>query len=203
MKSVFILLIFSICIIASVTAQELNMDMEDVDAYAQPVMWRLGHNPNQTIVYRMMADPDIKHTGRYSLKITTNSNRAEFGSCFMQIPLELKGKSVTLKGFVKTENAGYGSLFLVLCDDSGMTIRSDIMKNSGKALTGTNDWKELSITLPNSDDVKKINFGGLLSGQGTVWIDDLTLLVDDIKIVKAPVLSPYIIDQKTGEKRKF
>jgi hypothetical protein len=197
-------LFFAICAVTAVTAQELNLDMEHVEAYAQPAVWKLGHDPSQPIVYRLLADSVVKHGGLYSLKITSNSNRAQAASCFMQIGLQIPGKTVTLKGFLKTENVdhGFATLFLGLCNDTTSLV-IDKQRQTGQILTGTQDWKEFSITLPCSKEVTKINLGGLLAGAGTVWVDDLTLLVDDTKIVKAPVLQLEYKDPKTGEMRKF
>jgi hypothetical protein len=183
---------------------ELNLGMEDVEAYAQPAMWRLGHDPGQPLVYHLLADSKTKHGGNYSLKIFSNSSRAKFGSCYIQIPLPLPGKSVTLKGFLKTDSivSGFGTLFLTLSNDS-LPVVYDNLQEKGMALTGTQDWKEFSITLPISESITKISFGGLLVGQGTLWVDDLTLSVDDIKISKALVLQPEFKDPKTGKVRKF
>ena len=198
---------FGLLVIGFVTkshAQELNLDMEDVEAYAQPAMWRLGRDPEHPLVYRLLADAKTKHGGQYSLKIFSNSNRAKFGSCYMQIPLALTGKTVTLKGFLKSENIqnGFGTLFLTLSNDS-IPVEYDNLEKSGMTLTGTIDWKEVSITLPLSDGITKISFGGLLVGTGTVWIDDLTLSIDNTQITKAPVLQPDFKDPKTGKVRKF
>lgn len=204
MKSYLTSLFFCMILFSSATSQELNLNMEDVDAYAQPVMWKIGHDPEQAIVYRLLSDSVVKHSGRYSLKIFTDSKRAQFGSCFMLIPLTEIGKTVTLKGFLKSENIdkGSGSLFMALINDS-ITLQYDNMLKSGSAVTGTKDWKEFTITLPCSEDVTKISFGGLLVGTGTLWIDDLSLMVDDKKITNAPLLHPEFKDPKTGKTRKF
>jgi hypothetical protein len=190
----------------STSAQEveLNLGMEDVEAYAQPSMWRMGHDPEQPLVYRILADSKIKHGGHYSLKIFSNSSRAKFGSCYIQIPLQLTGKTVTLKGFLKSDSItnGFGTLFLTLSNDS-IPVEYDNLQQKGMALTGTQNWKEFSIVLPLSAGITKISFGGLLVGQGTLWVDDLTLSVDDAKITKAFVLQPEFKDPKTGKVRKF
>lgn len=197
--------IWLICF-TSINAQEveLNLGMEDVEAYAQPAMWRLGRDPEKPLVYRLLADSKIKHGGEYSLKIFSNSSRAKFGSCYIQIPLQLTGKTVTFKGFLKSDSItnGFGAIFLTLSNDS-IPVEYENLQDKGMALTGTHNWKEFSITLPLSEQITKISFGGLLVGQGTLWVDDLTLSVDDTKISKATVLQPEFKDPKTGKVRKF
>jgi hypothetical protein len=183
-------------------AQELNLDMEEVDAYGKPMKWKLGHDTEKPIVYRLLADSVIKHSGRYSVKLFSNS--AETASCFMQIALHTTGTNVILKGFLKTENVQNGSanLFMGLIGDS-VLLQYDKMKQKGSVLTGTHDWQEFEISLPNSEQVNKINMGVFLTGTGTVWIDDLSLAVDDKNITHAPILTIETKDPRTGRMIKF
>ncbi len=97
---------------------------------------------------------------------------------FNSYPLCFRGNQILLKGFLKTENVknGYAGLWLRL-DGEGGNLGFDNMKNRG--LTGTNDWKEFSITLNFSEDVQTINAGALLVGEGIVWVDDLSVEIDD------------------------
>jgi erythromycin esterase len=44
--------------------------------------------------------------------------------------------------------------------------------------TGTSDWKRYEITLPVDARAKNINFGMVLTGNGTAWFDDLAVDVD-------------------------
>ena len=181
--------LFSILTIGVNTAytQKLNFDIEDVDAYAQPAQWGLSHSQDKMIVYRLVADSVIKHSGQYSMKIFSTSTKADFGGCYLQIPLPLKGKNITLKGFLKTENVnnGYARLFMALINDSTV-LRYDNMQERG--LSGTNDWKEFSISLDLVEGVTKINLGAFVTGPGILWVDDLALIIDDKKITDSPVL---------------
>jgi hypothetical protein len=183
--------------------QELNLGMEDVDAYAQPALWKMGHDKEKPIVYRMVADSVVKHGGRYSMKLYSNSNRADFASCFLLIPLPVKGKTITIKGFLRTEDVkGAGVLFLSLANDS-VFVAADNMLNSGKQMIGTKDWTELSITMPLSNNITRISFGALLVKSGILWVDDLVVMVDDKEIANAPVLQHEYRDPKTGRMQKF
>ncbi len=62
-----------------------------------------------------------------------------------------------------------------------------------RALSGTSDWAQYSITLPLPPEATTIFVGALLSGKGKLWIDDLQVLIDgkDIKEAKIrPVVLP-------------
>lgn len=48
-----------------------------------------------------------------------------------------------------------------------------------RGLTGTNDWKEFSIKLHFSENVQFIYVDMLLVGEGTVWIDGISVQNDD------------------------
>ena len=54
---------------------------------------------------------------------------------------------------------------------------------------GTHDWAEYRITLPINPNAKQLFFGVLVSGTGTLWADDLGLLVDGKPIAEVP--TPY------------
>ncbi|MEO8171715.1 MAG: hypothetical protein ABI581_01480 [Sediminibacterium sp.] len=201
MKLLFSLL--GICFFCSVTGQELNLDMEDVDAYGKPMVWRMGHALDQPVVYHMVADSVIKHNGRYSMKLTSNSNRANFASSFIVIPVPPGGKRVTLKGFVKTENVAMGTLFVSMMLDDTTVVLWDNLYVTDNVVKGTKDWTELTINLPIPEKVTMISFGSILNGTGTLWIDELRLWVDNVPITKSTVLQPYVKDPQTGKLRKF
>ncbi len=57
-------------------------------------------------------------------------------------------------------------------------------------VTGTHDWTQYSITLPIHPQAQQIYFGVLVSGTGTLWADDLELLVDGKPIAEASAMPP-------------
>lgn len=205
MRFCIITILVYLLAVMPVPAQDLNLKMEDVGAYAQPLTWRMGHPIDQPIVYWMVADSVVKHGGRYSMKLFSNSNRAAFASSFIVIPVPPNSKKVTLKGFVKTENVtqGMGTLFVSLLENDTTVVLWDNLYITENRLAGTKDWTELVISQPISENVTMISFGGMITGAGTVWIDDLILLVDDIPVTKATVLQPFVKDPQTKKMRKF
>ncbi|MEO1368375.1 MAG: S41 family peptidase, partial [Acidobacteriota bacterium] len=53
-------------------------------------------------------------------------------------------------------------------------------------IKGDTPWTEYSIELPLDPKAERMTIGVLLAGQGTVWADDLELLVDGKPIAEAP-----------------
>lgn len=48
------------------------------------------------------------------------------------------------------------------------------------------DWTEFRVVLPLIDESSELVFGVLLAGEGTVWADDIRLLVDGQPVNQAP-----------------
>jgi hypothetical protein len=67
----------------------------------------------------------------------------------------------------------YAGLWLRVDSKDRGTIAFDNMRQ--RPITGTNNWYRYEIVLDVPDDGAMINFGALLSGDGTIWIDDLSL----------------------------
>lgn len=111
--------------------------------------------------------------GQYSIKISaTESSR---GTLYQTILFneEQKGKSYTLKQWIKTENlTGTGAFVrLFLVNKDGARV-SDLF--STKAIKGTTDWTlvETTVNVPNNEDVAGIKIENFYeTGTGTAWFD--------------------------------
>ena len=55
-----------------------------------------------------------------------------------------------------------------------------------RQIRGTTDWTQYAIDLPLDPNAELIAFGALLAGAGTLWVDDLELLVDGVPYDRAP-----------------
>lgn len=59
-----------------------------------------------------------------------------------------------------------------------------------RGIKGTTDWQEYEVTLPMiPETTKQIALGGLLVGKGTMWLDDLRVLIDGKELASA---QPFI-----------
>lgn len=188
MKQQIIRLLFSTLLLTCVQttySQSYNFNVEKLDVNGKPLQWILGFGQSMAESYPVIVDSTIKHNGNYSLKLYSAKKGAAFGSCSMIIPSAYTGKQIVLKGFLKTDNViGWAGLWMRLDGPEG-SLAFDNMMNRG--ITGTNDWKEFSISLPLSEDVEKIFIGGLLAGEGAIWVDDLSIQIDDKDLSSVPL----------------
>jgi hypothetical protein len=67
---------------------------------------------------------------------------------------------------------------LVAVDGSSGVLAFDNMQDRG--VTGTTDWKRYEIELSAAADAKNINFGALLTGDGSAWFDGLVVELDGV-----------------------
>jgi erythromycin esterase-like protein len=92
--------------------------------------------------------------------------------------VEARGKTVRFSGWIKTENLqdGYAGLWWRVDGPDGEVLAFDNMAYRGPS--GTTDWTEYAIELPVASEAVNINFGFLMTGQGTAWIDAADIELD-------------------------
>jgi len=119
----------------------------------------------------------IAHSGKRAGKITADERGSSFGSLAYKIPANYKGHTITLEGFMKLKNVkdGYAGLILRV-DGNGGSLAFNNMNDQN--ISGTVDWKKYSITLDYPEQAKTIYVGGILTGKGEAWFDDLVISID-------------------------
>jgi len=206
MKTKFFLSIYLIVLFATScshphTGLNLNLDFEIVQN-GKPDVWQIYPKKN----YMVSLDSATVKSGKYSLSIEFTGDSVSFKSILMNLPDIYEGKSITLSGYIKTENVtdGWAGLWMQI----DPRIAFDNMQNRG--ITGTTDWKKYEITLPmNPAKTKDIVLGGMLVGKGKMWMDDLHITIDGKDIKNAKIcqnkLSPAENDEEfnTGSKIQF
>lgn len=144
------------------------------------------------------ADAEVVHGGRGSVRIERRPGATgEFSGILKKIPLDVGGQTVVLRGFLRTKDVN-GSVALWLREDGDSTsVAFDTTQN--RQVSGTNDWQEHRVTVPINPEGRQLFFGVLVVGSGTVWADDLELLVDGKPIAEAPraVRPKTIVDTDT------
>ncbi len=130
-------------------------------------------------------DSVVAHGGSWSARLERDSSSAgTFTSVTGSTGLARQGRTITLRGYLKTEGVeGRAGLWLRLDGDTGSLGFDNMHRQS---LEGTSDWAEYTINLPYNPDTRSVVFGALLSGTGRVWVDDLQLLVDGKPFAEAP-----------------
>lgn len=121
-------------------------------------------------------DSLAKQSNKYSILIQSLNNENSFGSIAHKLPITKEGKKITLEGYIKTENV-QGSVGLLLrIDKNQESLEFENM--SSKKITGSNNWQKYKITVPYHNDATAIYVGGVLSGKGKAWFDNLSVSVD-------------------------
>jgi hypothetical protein len=130
-------------------------------------------------------DGAVVHGGRWSARLErTAASPQAFSTLTKVIPVEFAGTTIEWRGFLRSENVSeFMGLWMRQDGDApGLAFAS----MQPRQIRGTNDWTEYSITLPLHAEAKQLFVGVLISGAGTVWADDLRLLVDDKPVWAAP-----------------
>nr|MBC7613761.1 peptidase S41 [Pseudopedobacter sp.] len=188
MKKVILSLLLSMVILPCLSqnlSPQFNFDFEQIKNGKI-----LGWDQFGSKGYKMSIDSTNVKSGKYSAAIEFIGKDLNFKAWSFTIPNSYAGKKITLVGYVKTENVteGYAGLWMRI-DPS---VAFDNMSSRG--IKGTTDWKAYSITLKmNPEETKQIVVGGLLSGNGKIWIDDFKVTIDgkDISNLKPLVQKGY------------
>jgi erythromycin esterase-like protein len=127
-------------------------------------------------------DPDYASAVSQAIvQVKKSGGGPGFGVATASFPVkEAGGKRARFSGYIKTEGitSGFAGLWWRVDGASG-TLAFDNMQDRGA--TGTTDWKRYEIELPVAADAKNINFGALLTGDGTAWFDGFTVDLDGVK----------------------
>ncbi|MFN0174278.1 MAG: S41 family peptidase [Saprospiraceae bacterium] len=171
-----------------ISAQKsFNHSFEKFDpATGLPADWSKGVGPGSSTSYVFAVDSSTAIEGRYSARLASPKEGGEFGAFSRSFPADFEGKTITLKGWIKTENVsqdGFAGLWMRLDGESGV-VGFDNMQQIG--LNGDNGWRPYTIDLDYSQEAQTIVVGGLLVGSGTAWYDDIEVLVDGKPLLEAP-----------------
>jgi hypothetical protein len=124
--------------------------------------------------YDMGADRTVVLNGKSSGFIKSNRPDPEGFGTYMQMfdASDYRGKRMQFSASVKTENVDNWASLWMRVDGESKPIAFDNMQK--RQIKGTQNWTRYSIVL-DVDSVKatKIAFGVMLSGKGSVWIDNV------------------------------
>lgn len=168
--------------------QTLNFEIERLGP--PPAGW--GGGPPNTL----HLDREIVHGGKSAARIERNAESANAFSVLTKVlPVDFSGKTIELRGFMRTEDVTeYSGLWMRLDGDEGMLALENMQS---RQIKGTTPWTEYSIKLPLQVQARQVFFGALSSGTGKTWVDDLQMLVDGKPVWEAPKVErpKTIIDQ--------
>lgn len=164
----------------------LLLDME-ITENGKPFWWRDFGSSN----YLIKTDDVNKQNGKYAASIEYNGGKLGWRNLVFHIPNQYKAKQVKLEGYIKTENITEGHAGLMISTTPHQRSNNGIKKQE---ITGTTDWTkceliyDLDSTRPNY-----ITVGGSLTGNGKMWLDNLTLSLDgkEFSLVKPEPIKFY------------
>lgn len=137
-------------------------------------------NPPGTV----SADNSVSHTGRWSARLQRDAKSAgTFSVLTRLLPVDFKGGTVELRGYLRLKDVSGNAGLWMRQDADGQMLSLENMDS--QHVKGTRDWAQYRIMLPINPRAQQILFGVLVSGTGTLWADDLELLVDGKPIAEA------------------
>jgi hypothetical protein len=147
---------------------------------AVPHGWFIaGNRPTQ---YESGVDMQSVYGGRPSAYLKATAPSVDgFGTLMQQFRADhYLGKRVRFSAFVKTDAAQDWAGLWMRVDDGPKQIAFDNMQS--RPIKGTTDWRKYEVVLDVPPQATGISFGILLSGSGTVWLNNA-----DIEIVSSTV----------------
>ena len=181
-QKIFVALLISIAVIPGCKSNVgndgihntfLNLDFERSSSNGYPINWFAGGKG-----YKAVVDSNEFYSGHKSLRIFKIS-KGNFGLTRSTFPSDqAKGKHISFTGYIKTRDVkyGYAGLWWRVDGKNGQII--GYANTSDKGAKGTTDWTKYKIELDVNKNATNINFGVILSGDGTAWFDDLNIKVD-------------------------
>jgi len=159
----------------------LNLSFDGAeDNDGMPMGWfnSLGQVDNVSTKYRIRVEPREGGTGGSCVKFSKqHAEPHEFGSLMQLCPASyLAGKTIRFAGELKSEDVeGWAGLWLRADGATKPMIFFDNMHRN--PVRGTQPWKAYYLDALLPIETAWLNYGIVLSGSGTLWADNLSLLV--------------------------
>jgi hypothetical protein len=165
-------------------SHDLNLNLERVDANKFPVNWEFtgGGGESYPNGYIGFCDDSVKHSGRYSLHLRyVTGNGFGLGKpAGNSILPDLRGKTVAIGGWIKTQNvSGYAAFWFRANDSAENVIAFRSLQRDG--INGSKDWKHYSMQVDVPKTATGLNWGAIMGGSGDAWFDDITIDTNGVR----------------------
>ena len=161
----------------------VNMDFEtDAVVDSMPAFW-LCEDPDCSCA----VDSLVFHGGSFSARFTSELDTDE-GYLERTIPFPYTGEMITLSGWFRGEAADSSTsfgIFLLPLDSqgNGFDYESLTFDEFGEDTL----WRDFTVSMSVMEQCDSLTFGVFTAGPGTVWADDMEILVDGVALDEAPV----------------
>lgn len=186
MKQLIVIAILGACqIVRTASAQAQDPDLRTALGFeaatsTAPAGWTGG--PAETIAF----DSVVVHAGRGAARLhRTPGSQNDFTALTKSIPVDFSGRWIVFRGFLKAEEVDDFAGFWMRQDGVERSLQFVSMETENR-LSGTTDWEGYAVQLPLDPRADRLFFGVVLRGTGTVWADDLDIIVDGFPIEQAP-----------------
>jgi hypothetical protein len=165
------------CVTTSPTDYELNTNFEIIED-GSPQQWSPWFGDSSG--YHLALDTQIKWQGQYALRIeaSTDSPNVWAGVVGSRLPVWFKMRDLRLRGYLKRDAIspdGFAGLWCRASRRDGFPRSEEHIHLSTPP---TEDWTWYELSMPLEEASVELSFGGILNGQGRVWLDSLSLDVD-------------------------
>ena len=170
------LIVLSLAVGEARGSDHLNLDFEYSSPSGQARPWYLGGAG-----YEVLVDTTTAASGSNSARIRYESGDG-FGLGTLRFPIEeARGKKIRYTGRIRTSEVtdGYAGLWWRV-DGPGQRNVLAFDNMDGRGVTGTTEWTLCDIELDVDTLAVNINFGFLLTGNGTAWFDALEVELDGV-----------------------
>ncbi|MGW8368804.1 MAG: hypothetical protein ACWGPN_09010, partial [Gammaproteobacteria bacterium] len=157
------------------------MGFEDASD-ALPSPWSV----NGTIVL----DRDVVHSGDSAARIMLGDTEPVASGLTLRMPVDFEGMNVELRGYLRSENVSRRARPFAAERSSGKPLEDPI--------AGTRDWTEFRETAPIDPNAHTLVLGVTFNGQGTIWVDDLEVLVDGRPLRDVPRIEKLTSQEKAA-----
>jgi len=141
-----------------------------------PPAWLL--TGQDTAHYRLSRDEEVAHTGEASMRLAARGNRRNSQwavSVQMVDATAYRGKRMRLRGYVRGEEVRSGGLWLRVDGIVNGNYAMLALDNAeDRRVEGTQDWAVQDIVVDVAPESVTILFGAMITGDGTVWVDELS-----------------------------
>lgn len=122
--------------------------------------------------YQAGVDADVQYNEHASAFLKSRNSAVDgFGTLMQDFrATRYLGQRVRFSAYVKTEEVQNWAGLWMRVDKSSKTVSFDNMED--RPLKGTSGWRNYQVILDVPDDATGIYFGVLLTGAGSVWINN-------------------------------
>ena len=167
-----------------------------------PAGWyKTGNYPDGYIIG---LDQQVSYSGWQSVFLKSKEQvqvKDKFAALAQTASLEeYKSQRVMLTAYAKSDIVdGWSGVWFRINGGNRQVLAFDNMFN--RPITGQTDWQQYDLVLDIPQHAKQMTYGILLSGTGTVWLDNLSFNVvansypvTDMKLQKQPKPQPRNLD---------